>query len=67
MFAAQVLNACCCCASKTDTLLTPSWAGFGDEGGVGFCEGSFLEGAGVGGCGYIATFIVFGYKMFVEF
>ncbi|XP_030139931.1 heterogeneous nuclear ribonucleoprotein H isoform X1 [Taeniopygia guttata] len=29
---AQVLNACCSYASKTDTLLTPSWAGFGDEG-----------------------------------
>lgn len=41
VFAAQVLNACCCYASKTDTLLTPSWAGYGDEGGVGFWGAPF--------------------------
>lgn len=65
VFSAQVLNACCCCASKTDTLLTPSWAGFGDEGGVGFWGVPFLRVLGVGVCGYSTAFIVFGYNMFV--
>lgn len=55
VFAAQVFNACCCCAYKTDTLLTPSWAGFRDEGGVGFWGAPFFR---VLGWGCVGTLLL---------